>query len=318
MQATLEFRQRFLQALVTPWQLGCLDDDGRPLEEHVDPIYPSLQSDEQPCPYRDARFGKPMNMSALRQVRHHWDWLRGQIASCCPVGATVYQAWSASLLAVTAPLVWIGQSPQTPLPSGWAALYKTCVGFSAAFCTMMLHHGMTNEVLAEACSPSDFFQLLDQNGWLKGASQVCAGSKGQIEQLYQSFSGQSHVKLEGSSQSPPVPTFHLAWSIESVRLQLALMAATYRHQLDGFQDEQVPAQSLGAFLLRESASPWSLALNLQPPRNPEVALLLVPTGQQDLKLEEFIARDEGGLTLVERESLFWELLLEQKSAVQSR
>jgi hypothetical protein len=307
-QDSADFRQRFLKALLTPWQLGCVDDDGRPLEEHVDPIYASLHSDEQPCPYRDARFGKLMNVSALRQVHQHWDWLSVQIAAQCPAGSTVYQAWSASLLGVTAPLLWICQSPEEPLPSGWAALYKTCVGFSAAFCTMMLHHSMTNEILAESCSSKDFFQLLDQNGWLTGTSQVCAGSRGQIEQLYQAFSGQSQLKVARESRVLSLPNYHLSWAVESVRLQLALMAATYRHQLDGFQREEILTPSLGAYLLRESASPWCLALNLQPPRNPEIAESLVPAGQQDSKLTEFIARDEAGLTLVEREALFWELL----------
>lgn len=231
--------------------------------------------DEVRCPYPGSRRGRLMNRAGLEQQRRHWDAICATVASLCPE-RTLISAWRASLLALAGPAL----APD-PLPGSWAALYKASVGFNQVFTHLCLH----GEEL-----PDDLFDWLEAGGWLLGGHQVCAGSRGQIEELYACFG--SAVAGE------PLPIPRSEAPVTFVALQAALALATYRSH---------PWGGLGAELLQQGQAPWLHAVTSTPGLDPALTLRFFPEGAAPRALTRFLEAEPASLPWPERDALFWSL-----------
>lgn len=241
-----------------------VDEDGRRLTEQA-PGDPTVA-----CPYPDARQGRPMNAEALRQVNRHWALITATVARLCPPGGDLRTAWRVALAACTAPLGWT----DGPLPGPWAALYKACLGFSQVFTFALLH---LEE--AEPGEFDDFWQWLSSQGWLMGTSQVCAGSRAQIGELFACFTGLRTFAGQGLPLEVP----------EALAEVVALQAA-----LALFPE--------GQRLRQEACAPWMHALTLRPGVPPERTRAFFTPGRTPESLEELLS-----VAPAEREETCWRL-----------
>lgn len=176
-----------------------LDVAGRPLGEQASAgSYAASERWERACPFSDGRrsANKPINAAALAQVGRCWpdllQCLGARVAAYVPVGRlpSLHQAWcacsDATLLAAHEHL-----SPGAagrPIPEVLSALYKTTLGFSDVLPALLVAGRVApGDPLVDAYSPDAFFELLDQEGWLIGTQQVCAGSRPMILEAYRTL-----------------------------------------------------------------------------------------------------------------------------------
>ena len=245
------------------------DQEGRWLLEHAAPGYQAVS--HTACPYPDSRQGLPMNAGALEQVQRHWSEVCRQVRQTSPARATLQQAFQASLELVCRPLL----SDAKEVSGVEAATYKACVGFCQVFCWLVLaDEGAGRQSLADFGDGRDFFEWLEREGWLRGSTQVCAGSREQICALYRLF-------CDGQA-SPP----GLTPVIETVALQGALLLG------EGSYSQRMRS---------EGRAPWIYSLTARPQASPEWARRLLPGRSEAL---ESLLSFEG-----DREALALELML---------
>src|SRR5262245_31956855 len=124
------------------------DDDGRPIDELLAPAdvvdraaSAGIPFKQKPAPYPGSRSGKPMNFSALAQLKAHWtDVLRIQVflrkeylRRARRTEITVADLWRLSMASMTWPS-YLCRRATTPLgdgaiPSRIASLRKAAIGF---------------------------------------------------------------------------------------------------------------------------------------------------------------------------------------------
>lgn len=165
-----------------------IDEDGRPVGEIGSVRYPDVATEVGACPYADARHGRPMNRSALRQLSLAWSEVRSTVAAMAARASrpgTVAGAWQTALAGTAIPAVWSRQHPGEPVPRRWSAIYKTSLGFSQVTTAMLLSDdGVADCALGSLGSPDEFLELLDRERWLVGEQQVCAGPSAWIAELF--------------------------------------------------------------------------------------------------------------------------------------
>jgi len=198
-----------LDAWIGLGALAWTDADGRPLGERAeDAAYHAAGAEERPCPFQDERLGAPapvINMAALRQVRVHWDGLLEHVRWAgrlhCTRGAPMTWAELARVVFSVhgIPVVWGLERPGEPIPGRLSALFKTTLGFSKLFPTMLLDdEERAPRRVREEYSPEAFFTWLDEGHWLIGSHQVCAGSRHSIMGYYDAL-----TEPWGGEATPP-------------------------------------------------------------------------------------------------------------------
>ncbi len=162
-----------------------LDADGRPLGEVAARSYASTATRLVRCPYHDRRRGVPMNASAFDQLRAAWKPLLSAAGALSD--GTALGAWRAAVGLVGAPVLFAEQNPGQPVPIELSAGYKATLGFTQTLTSLLLRAG--DRPFAELGTGAELFAYLDQQGWLLGQTQACAGSPRMIEELWTALGG---------------------------------------------------------------------------------------------------------------------------------
>lgn len=168
-----------------------VDEDGRPVGEIGARWWSSAETELVACPYADARHGRPMNQSALRQLGRVWDEVRTTVAAMSAVASepgTVAGAWQTALAGTAIPTSFASERPGVRVPRALSALCKTSLGFSQLLTALLLSaDGVADQRLADLGTSRDFLGLLDREGWLVGDEQVCAGPRDWIGAMFDAF-----------------------------------------------------------------------------------------------------------------------------------
>ncbi|MEN0066459.1 MAG: hypothetical protein AAGA48_30260 [Myxococcota bacterium] len=176
-----------------------IDVDGRPVGELGSSAYASVPTEVGSCPYADARRGRPMNRSALRQLSQVWGDVPvtvSAMAACALRPGTVAGAWQTALAGTALPGEWARTQPGVPVPRRWSAIYKTSLGFSQVLTAMLLSEDGVADCRLEALGTADaFFELLDRERWLVGEEQVCAGPAAWIGRLFEALASPAPAPL---------------------------------------------------------------------------------------------------------------------------
>ena len=196
---------RSLSRLAPQYLIAVRDDEGRPLGENRPPpeARAGVSMETTPCPYPGSRLNhpNPMNVSALRQMRRHWDAVKGYLDELTALhtarsgGSTLVAGdlWRIAKLAECAPqfLLFRHREPlgAGTLPGSVAALYKIALGLKYA-----LHWHVESSVADEpADSPVDaagFLEYVERRHLFVGPHQVCAGPAALIVEVIERITGQ--------------------------------------------------------------------------------------------------------------------------------
>jgi hypothetical protein len=277
---------RIVEGLLQQRAGALRDADGRPLAEVSAPSYGEVVTEVVACPYRDRRAGKPMNVTALRQLTACWPSLLGTVRTLAGPTPTVHRAWRAAIACITAPLL----GPE-PVPVPLAALYKTALGLTQATTALLLaDDGVADVPLASLGGPGAFFAWLDEGEWLLGQQQVCSGPQPMIERMYGALCGRGEEAPAEAFVALGDPASWADTATAVVGLQAAYLAAAYQavRRGDDAGIEETPA----ATWLRASP-PWLRAVLAVPNRPPEHARRLFPAGAAPEVLEAFLAAGPG-------------------------
>lgn len=169
-----------------PWALtgtlyleGVLDDEGRPVGERreTSAVKDGVEIELRACPYRDARHGLQMNVSALRQITRHLDDTLASIDAFHGARGRPPESWRDVLSAVIDQLGRPGRAVLAAgaahrVPAQDAVGHKLAAGFFGVIHQIVRdealghHRPLTADALVEAAVTQ---------GALIGASEVCAG-----------------------------------------------------------------------------------------------------------------------------------------------
>lgn len=167
------------------------DEAGRPLGEHrvlarngtVD-----VPMELVACPYHDSRSaaGKPINVSALREMVKHWRGAIGLLArarSEVPV-ADAMDIWWAGQLAESLPYLILfrhgGRPESVVVPGPVAAAYKAMLGTNAGILGYLLDLPPSTERTPPRID--EILAHVDEHGLLIGPEQACAGPESLIRE----------------------------------------------------------------------------------------------------------------------------------------
>lgn len=178
---------------VVAWLLGaghlsCVDEQGRPLGEQASARYDALpQNEEEHRRFGDSRdvTGLPCNVAALRQMTCVWPRLLAALSSFeserAPTVHRLYRRVSAG--AAFAPLLAL-REPTRALPVEVAALFKVTLGFGELLSAALVEGRADADDAGASLDGMWLNEWLDERPWLVGESQVCAGTRGQIERVF--------------------------------------------------------------------------------------------------------------------------------------
>lgn len=206
------------------------DRDGRPLGESRAPA--SARADValavKRCPYAGSRRGKPMNGSALAQVKKELPRAKALLARLRafhlaktggPLDATAL--WHVGELAVALP-AYLALRREAPVADGaldpaFAALAKAMAGVN-----LTLQHVALASLLPgapEVFSPASLVSLAEAHGHLVGEAEVCAAPSALIE-------GVLEVLIDGGSEGaagvPPMPDLAVVAPLAGAVVDFAL------------------------------------------------------------------------------------------------
>lgn len=176
------------------------DTDGRPLGEENAPEWArdGVPFDERPCPYDDRRRGKPMNATALRQVRQDWAWCLGTVAHAraayairhglgdAPLDVYHLFGFAAAVGAWPLFLVRAGRCPHDAVPVPVASLFKVIQGvFMTAWARVLASDGRARAVPLSVGGVDVLAREIVAGPLLhsRSSSRVCGGSTAMITDL---------------------------------------------------------------------------------------------------------------------------------------
>lgn len=222
-----------LMALLSEQAMELLDEGARPLGERaIWGAYHSAGVDERPCPFHDSRQQAqlPINAAALRQVITAWEpmlatlnQLTGLCASTSPpeFALSAQRVWLTNTAAQCWPLLWARANPGQPVPLVISALFKVTLGFSTFLpMALLTHPGLAPRALIEELPPHACYELLDQEEWLWGIHQVCAGPPKHIMVFYQ------QLCTHDAARSPEMPH-----ALPDALRQVAMLAQEFQAAL---------------------------------------------------------------------------------------
>ena len=228
-----------LSLLVSNTILHQLDEDRRPLGEHASTqLYQQAGVHEITCPYPDNRqhTGKPINAAALKQTGscwrhliHHLQYIAYQHRTANEPYLSTHMMWRTHLIAHATPALFLLSSPpNTPVPRQLSALFKTSLGYATILPSLLISQpGCAQEHICNMLPEKDFFDLCNQQLWLIGQSQVCAGSATHIQSSYMAMGKLTH-DIDASTIHPTlthldIPTLsHTLAEVWALLLQSAI------------------------------------------------------------------------------------------------
>jgi len=257
------------------------DADGRPVAELASPLYADTPTSLVACPYADARHGQPMNADALNQLRRVWPDVLATARALAGSAPTTHQAWRVCVAGLAAPCL-LGD----PVPVAVSAWFKTSLGFSQVLTALLLSaDGVADAPLAALGSADSFFKPLDDQRWLIGTTQVCAGPQGHIAALFGALSGAPGPSAISPALHALAP--HADWidaAVTEVALSVAHLARVAACVRSG--DRHLPPRE--SAWLRGDVPPWLRAVHAVPNRPEADALRLFPRGAAPDALHRFL------------------------------
>lgn len=164
------------------------DDERRPLFEERAPIEIREEIDTlmRPCPYRDERFGRSMNISALAQVARHLDAVVEDVARFRATLPPVLPTWDDLCLVamdqLCRPAVYLldHRSRSGPIPADLAVGYKLAIGYTTPIRKLLTleARGQPPEVSVESLQG-----LIREERLLVGAREVCAAPMSMVTRV---------------------------------------------------------------------------------------------------------------------------------------
>ena len=199
--------------------LSYRDTDGRYLGEQKSgaPESNAAETAFAECAYAGSRGHhiKPLNLSALNQLRRHWtpliELLKALGSLHCqattPSRMTVLDAWRVCRLAQLIPpyLAHRAVNPQSPLeiPAVAAVAFKTTLGLEAALRVYLLDRILAGHETAYS-DPFDaafLYDFVESRGLLIGATQVCAAPETMIRTVLRIVGGEG---ISPAAKLPPM------------------------------------------------------------------------------------------------------------------
>ena len=163
-----------MSALVADEILDRCDVAGRPLGEQASGRIGEVHTKLITCPYGDQRRGGEMNATAYGQVEAHWPAVLAALRQA--TGPTASAAWRA-----TSRLRWLVLDLPDPVSEHIAAIFKTALGMNRPLTSwLLLAPGAASRPLDQLVPASKLLTRLDEEGWLIGSRQVCAGPPARI------------------------------------------------------------------------------------------------------------------------------------------
>jgi hypothetical protein len=174
------------------------DRDGRPLGEgKLSTLLAGVPMVLTRCPYPGSRYAhaQPMNLSALQQIRAHWDECRTLLAWAHRIQnrsrganhATLSDVWRTARLAQSLP-GWLLLRRHDPvadgaLPPAVAGAFKIVIGFTHALQRLHLDAALTERYDAqEPIVAETLLDRIEEHGLLIGPTQVCAAPHAMIRE----------------------------------------------------------------------------------------------------------------------------------------
>lgn len=158
-----------------------LDDEGRPLSERraVAAVRAGVEMEMRECPYKDARHGKLMNVSALEQIAQHFDPVLADIAAfrrqLGGESANWFHILAGVLDQLAGPAFFLleQRDPMARVPTATAVGHKLAEGYFGVL--RGLHESLALDEGLPVTSEALLARVV-QTGALIGQSEVCAGS----------------------------------------------------------------------------------------------------------------------------------------------
>lgn len=170
-----------------PWSLsgvifglGSLrDDEGRPMGERRAPaiVKEGVPMELRPCPYRDERQRRSINVSALEQILRHLDFLLDDVAGFRAMMGSATTTWEDVYVAVmdqlTRPAVHLLRCRQAggSIPARMSVGYKVAAGFSIPLLELL---ELETQGRGPTVSVETLLDLVRERKLLVGAGEVCA------------------------------------------------------------------------------------------------------------------------------------------------
>jgi hypothetical protein len=158
------------------------DEAGRPLGEHraSEPAPMELAT----CVYPDSRStaGKPINVSALREMMRHWRAAMRMLACVRRdvVVANAMDVWWAGQIAESLPYqLLFRNSTNVIVPGPAATLYKAMLGTNAGLLGYVLERSPSDSALPTVDA---IMKHVNEHGLLVGPEQACAGPEALIRE----------------------------------------------------------------------------------------------------------------------------------------
>ncbi|HJL14284.1 MAG TPA: hypothetical protein RMH99_01440 [Sandaracinaceae bacterium LLY-WYZ-13_1] len=169
-----------------PGHLDALDERARPLGEQASRRYREAPRREAVRRFGDARdaTGRPCNVAALEALRGEWPWLLETLRSLHGDAPNTMERVHRRVFAavVGAPL----SSHRTGRVSvRAAALFKVALGYADLVPTLLFERRLDADDPPPGVDALD--RWLDERPWLIGASQVCAGTRAQIHEVWRAL-----------------------------------------------------------------------------------------------------------------------------------
>lgn len=283
-----------IDAILDFGALDLVDEDGRPCGELASARYDPGATEVIACPYAGVRRGGPMNVTALRQLTAVWPEVVGSAAALAGPDATVFTAFRAAVAGTAAPVVFAERYPDQPVPRVLSALFKTSLGFTQVLSALLLaDDGVADAPLAELGDGAQFLAYLDDQRWLLGQVQVCAGSPPMLVEMFRALCGHAEPAV-----ATAVADLGDAWitpTVDLIGVQTAYILAL--NGVVGRGGSVVGARGEG--WRAKPAAPWLRAIAMRPGRTPAHARRLFPAEQIPAAVERLIAAADGDLASIE-------------------
>jgi len=163
-------------------------EDDRPVREGRTPPE-LLRADDieyRTCPYAGSRLGKPMNVSALKQMGARWDEIVGALAFLRAAytkarGAyapDVLDVWRVSQLGSALPWLHILRAPDARAPAYAAALSKVTLG-TGILAQRLLVEMLSSQVIPVMTAEA-LLEAAERTGTMLAETEVCSASEKMI------------------------------------------------------------------------------------------------------------------------------------------
>jgi len=197
-----------------PWSLsgvvfglGSLrDDEGRPVGERRAPaiVKEGVTMELRPCPYKDERQQRSINVSALEQIVRHFDFVLDDIARVRTMMGPHATSWEDVYVAMMAQLAQaaihlLGRREAVgPIPTHMSVGYKVAAGYSIPLRELL---ELEARGLGKPVAVETLLGLVKERKLLVGAGEVCAGPPGLIARVTEAL---IHGRPESKGDVNPV------------------------------------------------------------------------------------------------------------------